>query len=85
MKTIIIGIGGGTGSGKTSLAKGILAEYGEGEVTVIEQDSYYNDLSHIIYEERAGQNYDHPDSIDALTVQLHMKTPRLQPLSKSPA
>ena len=64
MKTIIIGIGGGTGSGKTSLAKGILAEYGEGEVVVIEQDSYYNDLSHILYEERVDQNYDHPDSID---------------------
>ena len=40
MKTIIIGIGGGTGSGKKSFAKGILAEYGEGEVAVIEQDSY---------------------------------------------
>jgi uridine kinase len=64
MNTIIIGIAGGTGSGKTSLAKGILSEYGDGEVAVIEQDSYYNDLSHILYEERVIQNYDHPDSID---------------------
>ena len=48
MNTIIIGIAGGTGSGKTSLAKGILSEYGDGEVAVIEQDSYYNDLSHIL-------------------------------------
>jgi len=39
MNTIIIGIAGGTGSGKTSLAKGILSQYGEGEVAVIEQDS----------------------------------------------
>ena len=73
MKTIIIGIGGGTGSGKTSLAKGILAEYGEGEVAVIEQDSYYNDLSHIIYEERVAQNYDHPDSIDIDLFESHLE------------
>ena len=73
MKTIIIGIGGGTGSGKTSLAKGILAEYGEGEVVVIEQDSYYNDLSHIIYEERVDQNYDHPDSIDIDLFESHLQ------------
>ena len=73
MKTIIIGIGGGTGSGKTSLAKGILAEYGEGEVAVIEQDSYYNDLSHIIYEERVDQNYDHPDSIDIDLFESHLQ------------
>ena len=73
MKTIIIGIGGGTGSGKTSLAKGILAEYGEGEVAVIEQDSYYNDLSHILYEERVDQNYDHPDSIDIDLFESHLQ------------
>jgi uridine kinase len=73
MKTIIIGIGGGTGSGKTSLAKGILAEYGEGEVAVIEQDSYYNDLSHIIYEKRVAQNYDHPDSIDIDLFESHLE------------
>ena len=73
MKTIIIGIGGGTGSGKTSLAKGILLEYGEGEVTVIEQDSYYNNLSHITYEKRAGQNYDHPDSIDIDLFESHLQ------------
>ena len=73
MKIIIIGIGGGTGSGKTSLAKGILAEYGEGEVAVIEQDSYYNDLSHIIYEKRVDQNYDHPNSIDIDLFECHLQ------------
>jgi len=61
MNTVIIGIGGGTGSRKTSLAQGILSEYGEGEVAVIEQDSYYNDLSNLLYEERVIQNYDHPE------------------------
>ena len=73
MNTIIIGIAGGTGSGKTSLAKGILSEYGEGEVAVIEQDSYYNDLSHIPYEERVIQNYDHPDSIDIKLFESHLQ------------
>ncbi len=73
MNTIIIGIAGGTGSGKTSLAKGILSEYGEGEVAVIEQDSYYNDLSHILYEERVTQNYDHPDSIDIELFESHLQ------------
>ena len=73
MNTIIIGIAGGTGSGKTSLAKEILSEYGEGEVAVIEQDSYYNDLSHILYEERVIQNYDHPDSIDIELFESHLQ------------
>jgi uridine kinase len=73
MNTIIIGIAGGTGSGKTSLAKEILSQYGEGEVAVIEQDSYYNDLSHVLYEERVIQNYDHPDSIDIELFESHLQ------------
>ncbi len=61
---ILIGIGGGTGSGKTSLAKNILREFGEGEVVILEQDAYYKDLAHIPFEERAKRNFDHPDAID---------------------
>jgi len=72
MNSILIGIAGGTGSGKTSLAKGILADYGTGEVTVLEQDSYYKDLSHILYEERAARNYDHPDAIDIALFENHL-------------
>ena len=45
--SILIGIGGGTGSGKTSIANKLLEEYGEGDVVVIEQDAYYRDISHI--------------------------------------
>jgi len=61
---ILIGIAGGTGSGKTSIAKSLLKEYGKGEVAVIEQDAYYRNISNLPLEERHKQNFDHPDAID---------------------
>ena len=63
-KSILIGSAGGTGSGKTSISKELFREYGHGEVVVIQQDSYYKDLSHLKFEERQLQNFDHPDAID---------------------
>ena len=63
-KSILIGIAGGTGSGKTSISKELLVEYGKGEVVVIQQDSYYKDLPHMELVERQLQNFDHPDAID---------------------
>lgn len=59
----IIGIAGGTGSGKTTLSKRLQSSLGI-SVTLIEQDSYYKDLSHLAFDERKHMNFDHPDSID---------------------
>lgn len=61
---LIIGIAGGTGSGKTTVVDQIVAELPKDEVCVISQDSYYKDTSHLSYEERVKVNFDHPDSID---------------------
>lgn len=61
---IVIGIAGGSGSGKTLVTKRIFRELGSEKITVIQQDSYYKELSHLSLEERTKQNFDHPDSFD---------------------
>jgi len=61
---ILIGIAGGSGSGKTLVAKRIFDELGSDKVVIIQQDSYYKDLGHLTIDERKKQNFDHPDSFD---------------------
>jgi len=63
-KVFIIGIAGGSGSGKTRLAKNVLKEINNKQVQAITVDSYYKDLSHLTFDERAKNNFDHPDAID---------------------
>ncbi len=63
-KGILLGIAGGTGSGKTLVAKNIYSDLGSERVVRICQDSYYKDLSHLTQEERNAKNFDHPDAID---------------------
>lgn len=63
-KPILIGITGGTGSGKTTVAEAIHSAFEGNSITMIMQDSYYKDQSHITFEERLKTNYDHPHSID---------------------
>ena len=60
----IIGIAGGSGSGKTRLAKNVLKEISNKQVQAITVDSYYKDLSHLTFDERTKNNFDHPDAID---------------------
>ncbi len=61
---LIIGIAGGTGSGKTTVVKRIMERLPEGEVAVLSQDSYYRDNSDIPLEERLKINFDHPKAIE---------------------
>lgn len=61
---IVIGIAGGTGSGKTTVVNKIIKALPQGEVAVIPQDSYYKDLSHLDPAERAKVNFDEPDAIE---------------------
>lgn len=64
IKPLIIGISGGTGSGKTRFTKELIERCDSNYVIYISQDSYYKDLSHMSYEERCNVNFDSPDSID---------------------
>jgi len=61
---LIIGIAGGTGSGKTSVVEQIVEDLPKDEVCVISQDSYYKDTSNLDYKERQKINFDHPQAID---------------------
>jgi len=61
---LVIGIAGGTGSGKTTVVQKIIERLPQGEVAVISQDSYYRDNSHLPMDERQRINYDHPSSIE---------------------
>ncbi|QIE58076.1 uridine kinase [Rasiella rasia] len=70
---LIIGIGGGTGSGKTTVVQQIVEQLPEGEVCVISQDSYYKDTSHLPYEDRVKINFDHPNSIDFALLVQHLE------------
>ena len=63
-KTTIIGIAGGTGSGKTTVVKKIVEALPPHHVAVVPLDSYYNDPSHMTDEERHAINFDHPDAFD---------------------
>lgn len=63
-KPILIGITGGTGSGKSTVAQAIYDSLSEKNIAIIEQDAYYKDQSHLTFEERVKTNYDHPLAFD---------------------
>ena len=64
MNTIIIGIAGGTGSGKTTLADKLVNSFGREEVSILRHDAYYKRHDNMTFEERCKLNYDHPDAFD---------------------
>ncbi len=68
----IIGIAGGTGSGKTTVVEQIINELPQDEVCVISQDSYYKDTSNLSFKEREEINFDHPKAIDFKLLALHL-------------
>jgi uridine kinase len=72
-RPVVIGIAGGTGSGKTTVAEAIVRRIGPERIALIQQDSYYKDQSHLPMEERVRINYDHPDSIDTALLIRHLQ------------
>ena len=72
MEVLTIGIAGGTGSGKTTLTRRILREFGE-NVSILHHDSYYKAHPEMSYEERCKLNYDHPDAFDTALMVEHLR------------
>jgi len=69
---MIVGICGGTGSGKTTVAQRIVEAIGEDKALLLAQDAYYKDRSHLAFEKRVEFNFDHPDSIDSDLITEHL-------------
>ncbi|MFD0943520.1 uridine kinase [Savagea faecisuis] len=83
MKPLVIGIAGGSGSGKTSVTRKVMDVFHEHSVVVIEQDYYYKDQSHLSFEERLQTNYDHPLAFDNdLLIEHIEKLVARQPIEK---
>lgn len=78
---MIIGICGGTGSGKTTIARAIVDAVGSENVVLVEQDSYYRNLADMPLDDRHHANFDHPDAIDSDLLVNHVKRLKLgQPI-----
>ncbi len=72
-KPVVIGVAGGSGSGKTSVTKAIYEQFKGHSILMIEQDYYYKDQSHLPFEERLKTNYDHPLAFDNDLLIEHIK------------
>jgi uridine kinase len=70
--SLVIGVAGGSGSGKTTVVNRIVESLGSDQVTVLEHDRYYRDRSELRLEERAGLNYDHPDALETDLMVRHL-------------
>ncbi len=72
-RPLLIGIAGGTGSGKSTVARAIFESLPETNISIIQQDAYYNDQSHLAYEDRIKTNYDHPLAFDTRLLVQHLE------------
>ena len=75
-KPLVIGVAGGSGSGKTTVVRRIVESIGDGRVVVLEHDRYYRDRNDLRLEERAALNYDHPDSLETDLLVQHVEALR---------
>src|SRR5215212_4936744 len=70
---VVIGVAGGSGSGKTTVVRRIVESLGPDQVVVLEHDRYYRDRNDLRLEERAALNYDHPDSLETDLLVQHVR------------
>src|SRR3954464_1063685 len=70
---LVIGVAGGSGSGKTTVVRRIIESIGDDQVTILEHDCYYRDRNDLRLEERAALNYDHPDALETDLMVRHVR------------
>lgn len=73
IRPFIIGVAGGTGSGKTTVTQAIVDSLNHQGIVIIQHDSYYRDRSHLLLQERKNINYDHPDAVETQLLVEHLK------------
>lgn len=73
MEPVVVGVAGGTGSGKTTVARAILERAGTSQISLIQHDAYYKDLGDLPFAQRAMQNFDHPDALDNELLISHLR------------
>lgn len=73
MNPLIIGVAGGSGSGKTTVVNHIIESIGKKNILLLQHDSYYRDLKHLSFEERTKQNFDHPSSLETELMIRHIE------------
>lgn len=72
-KPLVVGVAGGSGSGKTTVVNYICEEFADDNILRLEHDSYYRELKHLPFEERVKQNFDHPSSLETELLIRHVK------------
>ncbi len=72
-KPLLIGVAGGSGSGKTTVVQRIIERIGEDDILLLQHDSYYRDLSHMPFDDRAKQNFDHPAALETELMIRHIQ------------